>query len=205
MRRLIARRALKRVNDIRRNLRLEPIEVLPVGNRGQAGSCVLANALPGGSVGQVIGVQGRYYPHSPASYIFIRMFDMGLYPAFNSVGYWRATEGKRRRMCETRFQTIQRKRAQKHDKAAKEIVTQLRESEEQTYRIRQQLEAALAREEKAKNDIATERKISERLEKRLADQRRESAQRIAELEHESIPSAPESKPEPLVDELDPVS
>lgn len=186
MRRFVARRALKRVNEIRSREKLEPIEVLPVGAPRSARSCVLANALPGGVVARRIETRRGSYSHSFCSRLFIAWFDMGLYPAFSSYGLW-GSEGKRRRMCETRWQTVQRKRAAKQDQAAKKVVAELRESEEKTFQIRQQLEAAIAREEQGKAELATERKISERLEKRLADQRRESAQRIAELEHESIP------------------
>lgn len=204
MRRFIARRALRRVNEIRQSLSLEPIEVLPVGDRTQAGSCVLANALPGGNVASRIEVKGKSYKHSFWSMIFIRMFDFGLYPVFNSNSLLLSTsEGKRRRMCETRFQTVQRKRAEKRDKASEEIVTQLRASEEATFKLRQRVESLSASltEVRQSSELAleAERKISDRLETRLADQRRESAQRIAELNHESV-SDSKPKVEPLVED-----
>lgn len=188
MRRLIAHRALKRVNVIRAKIGYKPIEVLPVGDRQRARSCVLANALPGGSVGERIEAGGQIYPHSFSSLLFIQLFDLGLYPVFESRSAF-TSEGKRRRMCETRLQTVQRRYAEKKSNAAKEVVNQLRTSEEETFRIRQQLEGALARETKAKGqyekDITVEREISARLEKRLDDTRRTLNQRITELELES--------------------
>lgn len=111
----LKRKALKYANEIRHDLKLQPLADLPTGKRGDKHGCVIQRAISADSkynahVGKfqtTIGI-GTHYTHPFRVRLFIALFDLGFFSKYSSY-----SQGKSKLVYASDVMTKKEKKEQK--------------------------------------------------------------------------------------------